>query len=329
MSKVAILGTGAWGTALANTLLANNHDVAMWGIDEKEISDLKKSINCKYFGKAKLVKKLALVCMDIKMIVDFKPNFIIIAVPSIYIEQTLSKFIDILKNRPIIINVAKGLNLKTDKTWSLTIEKIINKKANGLVTLIGPSFAYDVFFKHKTIVNTVSRDIKKAQKVAKIFNNSFFRCVSITDVYGAEIISALKNVMAIGSGIIFSQNHSINTRSAVLAQITKEIFRILTIAGGKNTTLYEFCGIGDIFLTCTDTKSRNFSFGILVGKKGIKNALEQNKNKTVEGYWATKIAYDIIKKHNIDAPVITNIYNILYNNRDAKVFAKEFIKSFR
>ncbi|WEK83111.1 MAG: NAD(P)-binding domain-containing protein [Mycoplasma sp.] len=329
MAKIAILGTGAWGTALANVLLTNSNNVFMWGIDQNEINDLKHGVNAKYYGQHKLINKLDVVGCNIHEVLQFNPDYVIIAVPSIHIENTIQLALKYLTNKPVFINVAKGFDQKTKKTWSITIEKLIKNKAKGLVTLIGPSFAIEVFNKEITIVNTVSKNKTLATKVAKIFQNNYFKCVAINDVIGAETISALKNVMAIGSGILYSQHTSINTRSAILAQMTKEISLIVKVLGGKTETVYQYCGIGDIFLTCTDSKSRNFSFGQAIGQKGFKQICKELKIHTVEGYWATQTAHEIIKKYKLHAPVIEHVYNVLYKNEDAKKFVYSIFKEVK
>ena len=175
----------------------------------------------------------------------------------------LSKVTNKFTTKPIYINVAKGFNQKTLKTWSPTINQLIKGKARGLVTLIGPSFAEEVFKNKITIVNAVTDDLKIANETQKIFNTKYFKCIPIDDVKGAETISALKNVMAIGSGIMYAQHSSINTRSCILAQIAKEIFYILKVMGGKLETLYQFCGIGDIYLTAMNEIYNNISEAIL------------------------------------------------------------------
>lgn len=329
MAKILILGTGAWGTALANVLLTNKHEVSMWGVDHNEIYDLQQGFNSKYYQKTKLVKKLKTVSNDLKKIFKTNYDYIVIAVPSIYIEQTIKQVLKFIKNKPVFINVAKGFNETTKKTWSITINKLISKNAKGLVILIGPSFAVEVFHKEITLVNTVCEDLKLAKKVARVFSNDYFKCVPINDVIGAETISALKNVMAIGSGIMFAQHTSINTRSAILAQMSKEISHVIKVLGGKLDTLYQYCGIGDIFLTCTDTKSRNFSFGQAVGANGFKTVKKELKFHTVEGYWATKTAYEIVKKYKINAPIIEHIYNVLYKNENHKYFIKLIFKEIK
>ena len=325
MARIAILGTGAWGTALANVLLSNKHHVAMWGVDQTQINDLKKQVNTQYYGNTKLVSPLKLVTKKSEDIINFKPEYVVIAVPSIHISSTLEMFANKFENTPIYINVAKGFDLKTKNTWSLSISKIIKNNSLGLVTLIGPSFATEVFNKNITVVNTVSDKIELAKKVGALFNTKFFKCVEITDVKGAETISAIKNIMAIGSGILYAQHNSINTRAAILAQIAKEVQSIVKIMGGEPSTLYQFCGIGDIFLTCTDSKSRNFSFGLEIGKFGFKTVKNFLKNNTVEGYWAAKVVYQIITSHGIKAPILTHIYKILYNNESETNFVQNII----
>ena len=325
MARIAILGTGAWGTALANVLLSNKHHVAMWGVDQTQINDLKKQVNTQYYGNTKLVSSLKLVTKKSEDIINFKPEYVVIAVPSIHISSTLEMFANKFENTPIYINVAKGFDLKTKNTWSLSISKIIKNNSLGLVTLIGPSFATEVFNKNITVVNAVSDNIELAKKVGALFNTKFFKCVEITDVKGAETISAIKNIMAIGSGILYAQHNSINTRAAILAQIAKEVQSIVKIMGGEPSTLYQFCGIGDIFLTCTDSKSRNFSFGLEIGKFGFKNVKKVLKNNTVEGYWAAKVVYQIITSHGIKAPILTHIYKILYNNESETNFVQNII----
>lgn len=324
MNKIAILGTGAWGTALANVLIKNQKEVYMWGINEDEVTDLNNGYNKKYFGNDKLFNKPIFATTNIKKIYDINPDFVILAFPSQFIETTLLKISNNFKNKPIYINVAKGLNQKTNSVWSKTIKKIIKGKSKGLVTLIGPSFAIEVFRANPTMINAISKNKSAAKRVATIFKNKNFKCIVNSDEIGAELSSALKNVMAIAMGIAYELHTSINTRAAMLAQATKEISYIVKLFKGKQETLLQFCGIGDIYLTCTDEKSRNFSFGKSIAKNGLKKTLANNK-KTVEGYLTTKIIYQIIKSNDIDAPVFINTYNILYKNMDPKKFVSKIM----
>ncbi len=324
MAKIAILGTGAWGTALSNVLLKNGHDVLMYGIDKKEISDLKKGLNAKYFGNKKMVS-IPKSTLNEKDVISFKPSYVLLAVPSSFIESTVKKFASKLSNKPIYINVAKGFNPKTNEVWSIAIKKIIKPYSKGFVSLLGPSFAIEVFNNQATMINAVSTKKKLARNVANLFNNSTFKCIVTTDEKGAEIMGSLKNVMAIALGLAYELHTSINTRAAMLAEATKEISLIVKSLGGKSETISNFCGIGDIYLTCTDSKSRNFSFGKSIAQIGLKKTLSQN-NKTVEGYNATKVAYKIISNKKINAPVLSEIYKVLYKEKNPKFFVATVIK---
>jgi glycerol-3-phosphate dehydrogenase (NAD(P)+) len=282
-------------------------------------------LNTKYFNKQKLYKKPSLVTNQIAQIFKNKPTFILLAVPSVFIESTIKKFINLLNYKCIVINVAKGLNQDTNKTWFPSIKKMMGNKCKGIVTLIGPSFAIEVFKGAPTIVNTISDNLACCRIVNALFNNSHFKCVETKDVIGAEILGALKNVMAIAMGVAYELHASINTRAAMLSEAVKEISKVVKIYGGDINTITQFCGIGDIYLTCTDDKSRNFSFGKQVAKVGIKNTLKNNV-KTVEGYLSTKIIYKVIKKYRVNAPIFDGIYEVLFENKNPKTFVPDIIK---
>lgn len=325
MAKIAVLGSGAWATALANILLTNNHEVYIWGIDHNEINDLKKGYNTKYFNKTKLAALPALATTDLKQIVNAQPTFFVVAVPSRFVCEVIEKVVNLLDYQPYFINVAKGLHPQTNDVLSKNIKKIINKKAKGLVTIIGPSFAKEVMAKKITIVNGLSNNVSCARIVGAIFNNSYFRIIPCGDEIGGELSAALKNVMAIALGIAYAQHTSINTRAAMLAQAASEICKIIKFFGGQAETIANFCGIGDIYLTCTDPKSRNFTLGTKIAKAGITKALAGTKS-TVEGYHTAKLIYEIIKQNKMSCPVFMATYKVLYEKVDACNFVQTIMR---
>lgn len=327
--KIAILGTGAWGTALANVLLENGHIVNMWGIDLNEINDLKKGINTRYFGNKKLSKKPNLVTNNLELVLK-NCEIILLAIPSKFLIETLKKIKAILFNKKvIIINVAKGIDVESKHFWSEVIKKNFKENIHGLVSLLGPSFASEVFEKETTLINAVGSDIRVIKKIKNLFDNTYFNLVPLTNELGAEIFAALKNVAAIGTGITYQLHHSINTRSAMLTSLFQEIYKIyikLSKNKGISSIGYELCAIGDLTLTCTNEKSRNFSFGLLVGEIGIDKALKENRS-TVEGYIASKIIHEILTKKKIKAPIMETIYKILYEGMDVNNLVKVLTKN--
>lgn len=326
MKKILFIGSGAWATALANVLLINKHQVSFYSIDKKETKDLKQGLNTKYFAKKPLYAKPFLVTNNLKKLLANKPDFIVFAIPSKALNDVLDKVVKNLVNKPIFINAIKGLNFSTLNPWSLDIKKTIKNKAQGLVTLIGPSYAIEVFHKQLTTINCVSANETIANKVKNIFQNNFFKCIFCQDEIGAEFCASLKNVMAIACGLTYQLHLSINTRAIIFTQAIKEVYSIINKKGGKLTTILNFCGIGDIFLTCNDSKSRNFTFGSLVAKYGIKKAMTINK-KTVEGIYALKIAKKIVDKEKIKAPIIQTLYKVIYQNLNHEKFVAEAIKA--
>lgn len=308
--KVCVLGTGAWGTALACCLSKNNYNVCLWGISEAEVNDINEGYNKKFFGEKKLFSKLN-ATTDLESAL-FNAKYILIAVPSTFIIEVIKKIIPYLqiKNKYVIINVAKGLDQNTNNVWSYSIYKVLKKFDIDLVTLIGPSFAIDVFEQKPTVVNVVSRKIDVAKEVANMFNLNFFKAVVNKDEIGAQVLSSLKNLLAIAIGIAEENHNSINTISALLTQGINEMQLIAINMGSKKETILQFCGIGDIFLTCTSEKSRNFTFGKNIFKYGVDQVLKDNTN-TVEGYKVYPIVQKIISQKKLDVPIFKLIIQVL------------------
>lgn len=308
--KVCILGTGAWATALGCCLSLNNLDVSLWGISETQINDLNNGYNREFFGDKKLFSK---VFATNNLELSLKDaSYILIAVPSTFIINVLEQVKKyLIKNKKyIFINVAKGLDERTNNIWSISIKESLKDFDVDLVTLIGPSFAIDVFDQKPTIVNVISKDVNVAKGVSSIFNLNFFKAIVCDDENGAEVLAALKNLLAIAIGISVEQHNSINTTSALLTQGVSEMQLIAKMMGSKEKTILQFCGIGDIFLTCTSDKSRNFTFGRNIFKYGVEEVIKENK-LTVEGYKVFPIVKKIINLKKINTPLFLLIIDVL------------------
>lgn len=315
--EIGILGTGAWGSALANVLSSNNHKIIMWGIDDKEIEDINKGYNKKYFGEQKFENNQNIFATSNIDEVLKNTNTILLAVPSgaIFSVLNLIKEKKEKNNKINIINVAKGIEEKSNKFFSQIIKEVLGESLENYCSLIGPSFACEVMEQKFTMINIVGPNKDFLSKVAILFNNNNFRLVSLECEESAELFAALKNVLAIGIGIVSYFYPNENTKAAMLATGVKEISNIQ-----KDPYIgFELAGIGDIFLTCSSTKSRNYSFGLLVAKEGLANALKVN-NKTIEGYHAAKILNHMIEKNNLKNKTLflNSIIEILYKNKSPK-----------
>ncbi|QZE12627.1 NAD(P)H-dependent glycerol-3-phosphate dehydrogenase [Mycoplasma sp. Ms02] len=314
-NKIAIIGTGAFGSALANVLLHNKINVEMYGIDLKEIQDIKQGKNSKYFENSVFNNPEYLdVEEDFEELVKNNETFLL-AVPSKFIKSTLQKMSTFLGKRKVnIINVSKGIDLESNLLFSELIERSFSNNLLNTCSLIGPSFATEIFNGQKTIVNVVSKNLEYAKNVAKMFENNYFKVLPSDKVVGAEFFSALKNVLAIGSGILHSITEEKNTISSFLALGISEISRMgqkLYPQNSFDINDFSLCSIGDVFLTCTSNKSRNFSFGESIYKTGLKASLSQNQ-KTIEGY-ETALIIDKMFEFDDSYPVFAKILQILKN----------------
>jgi glycerol-3-phosphate dehydrogenase (NAD(P)+) len=187
---------------------------------------------------------------------------------------------------------------------------------------VGPSFAEEVVNKKLTAVNVLCDNLTIGKKVASLFNNEYFKVTPLQDEIGGQVISALKNVLGIICGFVSTE--SANTKAAIFAQGVKEIQNIALSYGASQKTMMEFCGIGDIFLTCTDLKSRNFKFGISLREKNA-NSRSSLKKETIEGLNALPIVFKYIKLNKICSPLISETYKLIFTKYNKNNFVKNVL----
>jgi len=311
--KVVILGSGSWGTALANVLAYNQVDVTIWGINQVEIDEINHShLNSNFFPNVILNEKI-IATLDFTVVKD--ADVVLLAVPSSAISSVCTKVYATVANPVIMINVAKGFHPETDERLSVVITRIMQEKLNAVVSLIGPSHAEEVVLGLLTSVNAVSNNLQAAQIVQKLFSNEYFRVYTNDDVVGAEIGVALKNVMAIASGIIAGLNQGDNARAAMMTRGLAEITRFGKKLNARPETFLGLCGVGDLIVTCTSQHSRNFQAGLAIGKANSAKEFLAHNQKTVEGIKACKSVYQQAKKLNVSMPITNQMYQVLYEDK--------------
>lgn len=314
MAKISIIGTGAYGSALANVLAKNNHQIYMYGIDINEIEDINiNKRNSKFFDQEFKYKNIQ-ASNNLKEVI-FGAKIVILATPSHVIESVLKQIDQVATQKINLINTSKGIECSSSKPLSQCIEKSF-KNLNNLATLIGPSFAKELFEEKLSIINIVGKNETFLKEVKQIFDNDSLKLNISLFEEGLQYYAALKNVLAIGMGIIHHLYNSTNTSSAIFTIGFKEIFQIVKAIDKKINPeiIFEMAALGDTYLTSSSVKSRNFSFGISIAKEGSVNIPAQNQI-TLEGYLNARLIKEIIQKYDINIPLFTSIYNILYNNK--------------
>ena len=311
--RIRILGTGSWGSALAQVVADNGHDVMMWGIDAADVNDIENNHhNSKYFEVE--MNHDVHATQDISCVKD--ADVILIAVPVMALESVVEQIAPLLDHPVTFINVAKGFHPVTHERLSVVMERIIpSSMRKAIVSLIGPSHAEEVILRMLTSVNAVSDNEQQAQMIQELFSNSYFRVYRNTDVIGAEIGVALKNVMAIASGILEGVGQGDNARAALMTRGLAEMTRYGVAHGGKAETYLGLDGVGDLIVTCTSMHSRNFTAGLQIGKDGSAENFWKENKRTVEGVAACKVVYEQAKAEGIEMPIVNEVYAVLYEGK--------------
>lgn len=312
--KISILGSGSWGTALAQVLADNQQEVLIWGINVDEVVDIDiYHQNSKYFGDITINNNIK-ATTDIKNIVG--SDVVIIATPSHTIAAMCELLNQNLTNPTIIINVAKGINEVTLETPLVFMKQHLKPAiVKGLVSLIGPSHAEEVIKRLQTVITAVSEDEEIAIEIQHLFANEYFRVYRSEDIIGAEIGAALKNVIAIASGILTGIGLGDNAKAALITRGLNEMKLFGMALGGREETFSGLTGLGDLIVTCTSTNSRNFQAGYMIGKHNNASVFWNNNTTTVEGVKATKTIFEMSKKMDIPMPITEQVFNVLYKNQ--------------
>lgn len=318
--KTVVIGSGSWGTALAQVLADNKEEVIIYGIEKSEIDDINLNHeNSKYFEGVELNPNLK-ATDDITVVKD--ADIVLLAVPTFAIEGICLQIDPYLKNNIIVVNVSKGFHPETSERMSEVIRRCISKEhLSSVVSLIGPSHAEEVVIRLLTTIDAVSLKEEDAQVIQRTFSNNYLRIYTGDDEIGSELGVAIKNVMAIASGILSGLGYQDNTRAALITRGLQEMIRYGVFFGGKQQTFMGLTGIGDLIVTCTSIHSRNFEAGYQIGKENdVTNFLKYNK-KTVEGVRTAKIVHKVAKENNIDMPICEEVYQILFEGKEPKTCA--------
>ena len=322
MSYISVIGAGSWGTTLACLLSDKGFDVTLW-VYEKELAE---EINKTRINKTYLPD--VLIPDDIKVTNNIgdsikKARYVLNAIPAQYVRTVFKEAIPYIPDEATLISVSKGIERGTLLTVSSVLKELTD---HTIAVLSGPSFAKEVIKKLPTAVTLAAEDKNTGLMLQEIFNLNNFRVYTHDDIIGAEIGGALKNVMAIASGISDSLGLGNNTRASLITRGLIEMTRLGVAMGAKERTFSGLSGIGDLVLTCTSPLSRNYTVGVKLGH-GLKPRDILNQTKSVaEGVATAESAYNLSKKYNIEMPIVEQVYRVLYEDKDPAFAVKDLME---
>lgn len=307
--KVTILGTGAYGLALSKILVENNNELTMWTTfesEKKELLETKKSSKLEGF----VLDDNITITTNLEESIQ-NSKLIVIAIPTAFVTNVCKELKKYIKNNQHICIASKGIEQDTCLFIHDMVKKQIKTKNIGAIS--GPSFAVDLVKEVPVGLAVASKSKSTLNIIREAFCNNHFKLYPTDDIIGIEVCGSVKNIIAIASGMIDGMGYPISTQALLITQSLHDIRALIHALGGSKETILSFAGFGDILLTCTSEKSRNYTLGKLIGANSSKESIDEYKNKiTVEGLYTLKSIHKLIKNKKIDIPTINIIYDIVF-----------------
>ncbi len=311
MANVCVLGSGGWGTAVSILLHNNGHKVTLWSFDKTECENLKKYHENKPFLPGIPIPEGITFVTDLSAVSGM--DLTVIATPSHGVRGVAKNIKQYVSNGQIILNISKGI----EEGSYMTISQILKQELPDckIAVMSGPSHAEEVSRNIPTTNVVASDDIKVSEYIQDIFMNPTFRVYTSNDIIGVELGGSIKNVIALCCGILDGLGCGDNTKAALMTRGLVEMTRLGTAMGAKAETFSGLSGIGDLIVTCTSMHSRNRRAGILIGQGMSVDEAQKTVNMVVEGVRSCKAAKELADHKGVEMPIITEAYNVLFNNK--------------
>lgn len=325
--RVAIIGAGSWGTALALLLAEKGIDTSLWGHRAEHVHALKEERENRAYLPGFLFPPLLRPTESIQYAVS-KAEVICIVVPSHAYRQVITKIKDVAPEGAIFVSATKGIENQSLKTMTQVMADCLEENGippSSLGVLSGPSFAREVAGKVPTAITIGCKNTAIARFLQNLFSTDYFRVYTSTDIVGLEISAALKNIIAIAAGICDGLAFGSNARAALITRGLAEMTRLGVMMGARQETFFGLSGLGDLVLTCTGELSRNRYVGIELGKGKSLDEILDSMNMVAEGIKTTRSVYDLVNKLGADMPILEQVYEVLYRGKDCTTAVKDLL----
>lgn len=321
MSYFSVIGAGSWGTSLANHLAGKDHDVSLWANEKEVVDDIAcNGINNLYLPGIALSDNISAT----GSLEDALKNtrFVLNVVPTQFARSVFNKAAEFIPKDAVIISASKGIEHGTLLTLSTILKEITGRQ---VAALSGPSFAEEVAKKLPTAVTIAAANRDTCILLQDIFSTEYFRVYTSQDIIGVELGAALKNVMAIASGISDGLGLGASARAALITRGLAEMTRLGIVMGAEEKTFSGLSGLGDLVLTCTGRLSRNYSVGFKLGAGERLSDILSNMKTVAEGIATSKSAFELAKKYNVEMPIVEQIYMVINGGKKPVDAVKELM----
>jgi glycerol-3-phosphate dehydrogenase (NAD(P)+) len=315
---VAVIGAGAWGTALAHLVAGTGRHVRLWCY-EPEVAEAiaARRENVQYLPGVVLARGVTPI-VELGAAVS-NAEAVLMVVPSHAFRSVFTAMAPLLPSEVPLVSATKGIEVDTLALMTDVMRELLPAGSrHPLAVLSGPSFAAEVAQGHPTAVTLSCRDPNVARHLQEMFTTASFKLFTTPDVIGVQIGGALKNVIALAAGGSDGLGFGANTRAALITRGLAEISRLGVAMGGQPWTLSGLSGLGDLILTCTDRQSRNFTVGYRIGRGETLDAITRGMSTVAEGVRTARAAYALSRKFRVLMPIVEQVYAVLYEGKDPR-----------
>lgn len=320
MSNIAIIGSGSWGIALAIHLSKTGHNVKVWSFCQEEADLINNENKCKFLLNVDLPKNIY--CTTNYEEALEGSEIVLVVTPAKFFRNIVKEFKKYIKAQ-IIVVCSKGIEEDTLLTLDeVVMEEIPNSKVG---ILSGPSHAEEVALGIPTAIVIASKHEDVQEKIQDEFMNQNFRVYTSSDVKGVGLGGAIKNVIALCAGVAAGLGYGDNTFAALITRGLTEITRLGTAMGAQENTFYGLTGLGDLIVTCLSQYSRNRKAGMLVAQGKSMQEAQDEIGMVVESFYTIKASYKLMKKYEVEMPILNSMYNVLFNNYNLNETVKDLL----
>lgn len=315
--KVALIGTGVYGVAIASAINKNCKNITMWTESQERYDNYLKD------GCIKNIIPGLEMPNNIKLTMDYSKalknaDIIFITSTAAYVGSICRDIKPYITKKTVLCIASKGIENTTCSFLSDIARDEL--KIRNIAIISGPSFAVDMAANNPVGLSIASHSKKAIKAIKSVLENDTLKLRDTNDLIGVQICGSIKNVIAVAAGMLDGMNYPESTQSFLITEALNDIKNLIEALGGNPKTINSFAGVGDLLLTCTSVKSRNFSFGRVVGAGATKEEIDKHlKENTVEGYYTLKSIYKLIKNKKIKMPIIDLIYKIIMNGEDPRL----------